>query len=96
MSTFVAFIGAKFVLDTSHVIILTSPTIQLFVVFWEVTWKGPKLASTVTVISSDAVLGPKTALSLTVNTKSIVLLTDGRTSQVGVKSPEIISDNWGI
>ena len=73
--------------------VLLSPTFHVSVVFCEVTVKGSKLSSTVTVISSEAVFAPKRALSLTVKTKSIVLLTEGVTSQVGVKFPAKTSLN---
>ena len=96
MSTLVALMGLFVVLAVSQVIVLVSPTFQFSAVFCDVTLKGLKLSSIVTVISSEAVFAPKRALSLTVKTKSKVLLTEGVTSQVGVRFPDKTSLNWGI
>ena len=85
--------GVFVVFATSHVIVSTSPTLQVTELFCDVTLNGLKLASTVTVMSSEAVFAPKSALSLTVKTKSKVLLTEGVTSQVGVRSPAKTSLN---
>ena len=58
--------------------------------------KGPEEESTVTITSSEAELAPLSALSLTVTLNSIVLLTEGTTSQIFADKPCITVSISGI
>ncbi len=82
---------------TSQVIVSVLPTVQeIPLMFCEVTSKGPAISLTITAIISESVWPSPTTLSLTVNSKFIILETLGKTSQVDEVLPEITVGKAGI
>ena len=87
--------GERSVFATSQLtVVLVFPVQVIPELFGLVTIKGPALPSTSTVISAWSLQPPPGELSRTITLKSILLVTAGRTSHVGL-FPAITSGRFG-